>query len=152
MTVAPLRFAIAIVSPRWSPWPCDTRMKSAGTSAAFAAAWGFPVRNGSTSTCLPSLSKSRQAWPSQRTRVAMVSSSQLLPDRRFVGAVSERLHQVCHLADVVVDVRNANENEPESGLNRLLFLDRHLPAGLIERADRSDDHGDRLPKSLQRHF
>src|SRR6516164_6898064 len=118
MTVAPVRWAIATVSPRWSPWPCETRMKSAGTSPAFAAACGLPVRNGSMSTCLPFDSKSKQACPSHRTRVAIFSSSQESPDGQFLGAVSQRLHKVCHLADVVVDVGDTDEDQPEPGLNR----------------------------------
>ena len=41
MTVAPVRFAMAIVSPTWSPWPCETRMKSACTWSAVMAAGGI---------------------------------------------------------------------------------------------------------------
>src|SRR5262249_12215169 len=63
---------MAMVSPTWSPWPCETRMKSAATSSALTAALGVSVMKGSMSTRLPSLSRDSAACPSQRTRVAMV--------------------------------------------------------------------------------
>ena len=34
----------------------------------------------------------------------------------------------------------------------MLFLDGHLPAGIVERTDGADDHRDRLAESLQHDF
>src|SRR5579872_6568380 len=62
---------MAMASPIWSPWPCDTRMNVGATSSALTAAAGLPVRNGSINTLCASLSKSKQACPSQHKRVAM---------------------------------------------------------------------------------
>src|SRR5262245_23837108 len=72
MAVAPVRFAMGTASPTWSPWPWEIRMKSAWASSALIAALGLLVRKGSISRRWPSVSTSRQACPSQRTRVAMV--------------------------------------------------------------------------------
>jgi hypothetical protein len=60
-TFAPVRLAMAIVSPKWSAWPCVSRIASAETSSADAAAFGLPVRNGSMSTVLPSCSSAKAA-------------------------------------------------------------------------------------------
>src|SRR6266404_7868869 len=89
MTVAPVRLAMAMASPRWSPWPCETRMKSAGTASAFTTVFGLPVRNGSMRRCRPSLSSSRAECPSQRSRVAM---------RWPPGGSPSRVLFVAHLA------------------------------------------------------
>ena len=60
-TVAPVRLAMATVSPKWSPWPWVSRIASAATSSADAAAFGLPVRNGSMSTVVPSCSSAKAA-------------------------------------------------------------------------------------------
>src|SRR3954447_4332693 len=70
-TVAPVRLAMATVSPRWSLWPCVRRIASAGSSSALAAAVGLPDRNGSTRTSAPAPDRWNAEWPSHRTSVAM---------------------------------------------------------------------------------
>jgi hypothetical protein len=42
--------AIATLSPRWSPCPWVSRIVVASSSSAGVAAFGLPVRNGSTRT------------------------------------------------------------------------------------------------------
>src|SRR5919201_127645 len=69
-TGAPVRLAIATVSPMWSACPCVSRIASAATSSALAAALGLPVRNGSTSTVVPSCSRANAAWPRKRISIA----------------------------------------------------------------------------------
>src|SRR2546427_3744689 len=65
-TVGLSRLAIARVSPRWSPWPCESSTASifASLSSPMSAA-GFPVRNGSMMTRRPAASMVKQAWPCQ---------------------------------------------------------------------------------------
>ena len=65
-TSAPVRLAIATVSPIWSACPWVSRIASASTSSALAAAFGFPVRKGSMSTVVPSCVSSKAAWPRKR--------------------------------------------------------------------------------------
>src|SRR4051794_35488058 len=65
-TGAPVRLPMATVSPMWSLWPCVRKIASACTSSAVAAAFGLPVRKGSTSTVLPSCSSAKAECPSQR--------------------------------------------------------------------------------------
>src|SRR5207248_2373930 len=60
------------VSPMWSPWPCVSRIASASTSSAFAAAFGFPVRNGSMSTVVPSCERAKAAWPRYRMSMSVL--------------------------------------------------------------------------------
>src|ERR671924_189000 len=72
MTVAPVRLAMAAVSPTWSACPWETRMKWGFSSSGLRAAVGLPVRKGSMRTECEPVSRSRLAWPSQQTRVAMV--------------------------------------------------------------------------------
>src|ERR1700754_3711321 len=61
---------MSTVSPRWSPCPCVSRITSAGTSSAVAAAFGLPVRNGSTRTSAPAPDRWNAEWPSHRTSTA----------------------------------------------------------------------------------
>src|SRR3954453_19025478 len=87
-TVAPVRLAMSTVSPRWSPWPCVSRIASASTSSAAAAAFGLPVRNGSVRTVAPPALSSKQDCPRKRMSTAMSAFSlslvqnvgQLVPD------------------------------------------------------------------------
>src|SRR5690349_10597323 len=80
-TVAPVRLAMSTVSPRWSAWPCVSRITSASTSSAEAAARGLPVRNGSVSTVTPPALSSKHDCPRNRTSTAMsVSFRQHLPE------------------------------------------------------------------------
>ena len=70
-TVAPVRLAMSTVSPRWSPCPCVSRIASASTSSAEAAASGLPVRNGSVSTVAPPALSSKHDCPRNRTSTAI---------------------------------------------------------------------------------
>ena len=78
-------------------------MKSAFTSSAVAAAAGLPVRNGSISTRLPSLSSSKHACPSQQSRVAMIrlSGEEGFGPRasKLFSAVSGRRSRACPRRD-----------------------------------------------------
>src|SRR5262249_58524878 len=94
-------------------------MKSAGTSSALTAALGLSVRKGSMSTRVPSLSRSKAACPSQRTRVAIVvvlhrnqglrfivsvppgQAVQVLPGAEEQFAVGGRQGSVGRFADVI---------------------------------------------------
>ena len=73
-TVAPVRLAMSTVSPRWSAWPCVSRITSGETSSADAAAFGLPVRNGSVSTVAPPAVSSKQDCPRKRMSTAIQSS------------------------------------------------------------------------------
>src|SRR5215218_10184013 len=64
---------MSTVSPRWSPWPCVSRITSGETSSADAAANGLPVRKGSVSTVVPPAVSSKQDWPRKRTSTAISS-------------------------------------------------------------------------------
>src|SRR3954451_20748258 len=75
-TGAPVRLAMSTVSPMWSAWPWVRKIASASTSSAFAAAFGLPVRNGSTRTVLPSCSRAKAECP--RKRMFMVGSISLV--------------------------------------------------------------------------
>src|SRR5215216_252859 len=87
-TVAPVRLAMSTVSPRWSACPWVSRMTSGETSSALAAAFGFPVRNGSVRTVAPPAVSSKQDCPRKRMSTAMSAFSlvlvqnvgQLIPD------------------------------------------------------------------------
>src|SRR3954464_12943635 len=87
-TVAPVRLAMSTVSPRWSACPCVSRITSGEASSALAAAFGFPVRNGSVRTVAPPDVSSKQACPRKRMSTAMSAFSlvlvqnveQLIPD------------------------------------------------------------------------
>src|SRR4029077_21067918 len=107
-TVAPVRLAIATVSPRWSPWPCVSRIVVASSSSALAAALGLPVRNGSTSTVVPPSLSAKAEWPRKRSSISV-------PFRRSSG-----------------DVQRARQLEAHG------HADEHAQARLLldERADR----------------
>src|SRR3954454_21577101 len=77
-TVAPVRLAMSTVSPRWSACPCVSRITSGETSSALAAAFGFPIRNGSVRTVAPPAVSSKQACPRKRMSTAMSAFSLVL--------------------------------------------------------------------------
>src|SRR4051812_35858837 len=91
-TVAPVRLAMATVSPMWSLWPCVRKIASACTSSAVAAAFGLPVRKGSTSTVLPSCSSAKAECPSQRICI----SGDLLLVVVVVEQLARQLHPDGH--------------------------------------------------------
>src|SRR4051794_41035003 len=62
-TGASVRFAMSTVSPRWSACPWVRRIVVASTSEASLAAFGFPVRNGSTSTVVEPSESVKHEWP-----------------------------------------------------------------------------------------
>ena len=72
-TWAPVRLAIATVSPMWSLWPWVSAITSAGSSSAVAAAFGLSVSQGSISTSAPPPERWNAACPSQRTSAAIRS-------------------------------------------------------------------------------
>src|ERR1043165_8989689 len=99
------------VSPRWSACPCVSRITSASTSSAVAAASGLPVRNGSVRTVVPPALSSKQDCPRNRTSTAIsVSSLQYLtkfvPDGDADEHAQARLlgDQVAHGGDALVGV------------------------------------------------
>src|SRR4051794_24222985 len=145
-TVAPVRLAMSTVSPRWSAWPWVSRIASASTSSAAAAAFGLPDRNGSVSTVTPSALSSKQDWPSQRTSTAISFVSlvlvehvrQLIPDRHAdehgdAGLLGDQpLHGILALVGVLVVRRLAHLGavggpEPLGRLERLLEDPLQLP-------------------------
>ena len=71
-TGAPVRLAIATVSPMWSPWPWVSRIVVAAASSALIAALGFPVRNGSIRSGRVSVGELK-ARVSQKANVHFVS-------------------------------------------------------------------------------
>ena len=66
-------------------------------------------------------------------------------------STSRRLHQVAHLADVVIHVRRADEEQAEPGLDRRLGVDRrHASRPRPGESDRADDQVRRPRGSLAR--
>ena len=118
-TGAPVRLAIATVSPMWSAWPWVSRIVVAATSSALIVAFGLPVRNGSIRRVV-SPSESVEARVAEKANVHFVQSSscrfrvsaqlprQLEPDRDAdehpqPGLLGEqRLHRPDPLGGVVV--------------------------------------------------
>src|SRR3954470_4559074 len=138
-TVAPVRLAMSTVSPRWSAWPCVSRITSAETSSAEAAAFGLPVRNGSVSTVVPPAVSSKQDWPRKRmsTAISVVSSvlvehvCEFVPDghadqHRQAGLLGHQaLHRVQALHRILLaaglhDLRAVGGAEPVRCLERLV--------------------------------
>src|SRR3954465_9014740 len=106
-TVAPVRLAMSTVSPRWSPWPCVSRITSGSTSSAEAAASGLPVRNGSVRTVVPPALSSKQDCPRNRTSTA-ISVSFLQYLTKFVPDGNAHEHAQARLfRDQVADRGNA---------------------------------------------
>src|SRR5579875_1663230 len=68
-TVDPQRFAIVTVSPKWSAWPWVSRIVCGESSCSPTAAFGLPVRNGSTSTVASPSRSSKAAWPRKRISI-----------------------------------------------------------------------------------
>src|SRR5690242_15672551 len=79
-TVAPVRLAMSTVSPRWSAWPCVSRMTSGFSSLASAAATGLWLRNGSVTTFTSPVLISKQDCPRNRMSTA-------------IGRAFRRVHQ-----------------------------------------------------------
>src|SRR3954463_2305354 len=97
-------------------------MAFASTSSALAAAFGFPVRNGSISTVVPSASSEKHAWPRKRMFIARTSlsvrhrrwsSNGALSSGRILSVV-RGLHQL--VGELEAD-RDAHQH-PEPGLLR----------------------------------
>src|SRR3954452_4900610 len=68
-TCAPVRFAIATVSPMWSAWPWVRKMCVGSSSSALTAAFGLPVMNGSIRTRVSPSVSSNAAWPRKRISI-----------------------------------------------------------------------------------
>src|SRR4051812_42681481 len=96
-------------------------MAVGSTSSALAAAFGFPVRNGSISTVVPSASSEKQAWPRKRMFIARTCLS--VRRRRWSsnGALSwGRILSVRGLHQLVGELeadRDAHQH-PQPGLLR----------------------------------
>src|SRR5215210_7236052 len=142
-TVAPVRLAMSTVSPRWSAWPWVSRMTSGSISSADAAAFGFPVRNGSVSTVVPPARSSKQDCPRNRMSTAIShvlrlvvheSMSQLVPDCDADEHAHSRLlvDEVADGGEPLVGVR------PAGRAQHLRFVGAVEPArrvhGLVEDA------------------
>src|SRR6478672_10094019 len=136
-TVAPVRLAMSTVSPRWSAWPCVSRITSGETSSAVAAAFGLPVRNGSVSTVVPPALSSKHACPRKRMSTAMSAFSfvlvqdvrQLVPD----GHADQHAHARL-LGDQPLDgVEALHGVLLAGGLHHLGAMGGPEPVGRLER-------------------
>ena len=73
-TKAPVRLAMATVSPTWSPCPWDTRMAFGVRLSAFTGASGLPEMKGSIRIRPLPVSIMKQEWLSQVALTVMESS------------------------------------------------------------------------------
>src|SRR5436190_18277545 len=128
---------MSTVSPRWSAWPCVSRITSGDTSSADAAAFGFPVRNGSVRMVAPPAVSSKQACPRKRMSTAMSAFSfvlvedvrQLVPD----GDADQHAHARL-LGDETLDRIEPGHGVLEArGLHHLRLVGGVVPGGRVQR-------------------
>src|SRR4051794_29909797 len=111
---------MSTVSPMWSAWPCVRNMCVGSSSSALTAAFGFPVRNGSTSTRVSPSVSSNALCP--RKRISM---------RRIIASL--RLTSLSHGAGCACKL-------PAAELHSLLAdLPRSDDPNLLVGADTADD-------------
>src|SRR3954447_14800871 len=113
-TGAPVRLAMPTVSPRWSAWPCVSRMVVGSSSSGEAAAFGLPVRKGSIRSRVSPSVNSNAEWPRKRMSMGSVlpvaeAVGQLIPHRDADEHADPRLldDRALHGAEPFVDVRLA---------------------------------------------
>src|SRR3954453_2048633 len=79
------RLAMSTVSPRWSACPWVSRMAVGSSSEASTAAFGLPLRNGSTRTRVSPSDSSKAEWPRKRMSISG-PSCESVPGWAFAGA------------------------------------------------------------------
>ena len=94
------------------------------------------VARGSADDVAAAVAAAKAAFPAW-AKLAPHKRAHLLT--QAAACVRERLDEVAHLADVVVQVRGADEEQAEPGRDRRLIGDRGHPGRIVERAERADN-------------